>query len=283
DGLMDGNEVQIYFTNPFNPDTDGDGYYDGIEVLWGTNPLDPRTSLTTIFLNIAGGVLLIGSVYYVVRTQVYAKKHKEKIPKGKFYVDKKIEGYNALSIKKEIKPKPVYKPRTYTPTYGRPYIPPTGRVTPPDLKEVRNLIIYGLPTPKPSYSLEGQRALNIANHAFKLFNQGQYQASIQSMLHALMLGVPEPMNSHLKKIILDSLDRVIGSEKITQPAIPSSSVSSTPTVKCSICGTLNKDINKFCKNCGKPLERVPLTKNCGFCGASNGISNKFCTKCGREL
>ncbi len=41
DFLTLGEEVTLYFTNEFRPDTDGDGYFDGEEVLWmGTNPRD---------------------------------------------------------------------------------------------------------------------------------------------------------------------------------------------------------------------------------------------------
>jgi methionine sulfoxide reductase heme-binding subunit len=40
DGLTDKGEEQIYHTDPGNPDTDGDGYLDGVEVISGTDPLD---------------------------------------------------------------------------------------------------------------------------------------------------------------------------------------------------------------------------------------------------
>jgi hypothetical protein len=40
DGLTDKGEQQRYGTNPGNPDTDGDGYLDGVEIISGTNPLD---------------------------------------------------------------------------------------------------------------------------------------------------------------------------------------------------------------------------------------------------
>jgi hypothetical protein len=40
DGLTDQAEIQIYHTDPRNPDTDGDGYYDGSEVLSLSDPLD---------------------------------------------------------------------------------------------------------------------------------------------------------------------------------------------------------------------------------------------------
>lgn len=39
DGLTDQGEVQVYGTDPQNQDTDGDGFYDGTEVLRGTDPL----------------------------------------------------------------------------------------------------------------------------------------------------------------------------------------------------------------------------------------------------
>ncbi|HEX7285305.1 MAG TPA: Ig-like domain-containing protein [Candidatus Angelobacter sp.] len=41
DGLSDGDEVNIYHTNPLVADTDGDGIPDGVEVLNGTDPLNP--------------------------------------------------------------------------------------------------------------------------------------------------------------------------------------------------------------------------------------------------
>jgi len=40
DGLTDKGEQQIYQTDPGNPDTDGDGYLDGTEIINGTDPLD---------------------------------------------------------------------------------------------------------------------------------------------------------------------------------------------------------------------------------------------------
>jgi parallel beta-helix repeat protein len=39
DGLIDGEEVKIYLSNPLNPDTDGDGMPDGWEATNGLNPL----------------------------------------------------------------------------------------------------------------------------------------------------------------------------------------------------------------------------------------------------
>lgn len=39
DGVEDGDEVQLYLTDPANPDTDGDGFDDGTEILSGNDPL----------------------------------------------------------------------------------------------------------------------------------------------------------------------------------------------------------------------------------------------------
>ncbi len=41
DGLTDVSETTVYGTNPYNWDTDGDNYSDGVEVQYGTNPLNP--------------------------------------------------------------------------------------------------------------------------------------------------------------------------------------------------------------------------------------------------
>ena len=40
DGLSDSDEISIYSTDPLNADTDGDGAGDGLEVTYGSDPLD---------------------------------------------------------------------------------------------------------------------------------------------------------------------------------------------------------------------------------------------------
>jgi len=42
DGLTDQAEEQIYKTDPKNNDSDGDGYYDGVEIMSQSDPLDPE-------------------------------------------------------------------------------------------------------------------------------------------------------------------------------------------------------------------------------------------------
>jgi len=50
DGLTDGEEYWIYFTDPLNPDTDFDGLSDGEEVRrYGTDPLNPDTDFGGVF------------------------------------------------------------------------------------------------------------------------------------------------------------------------------------------------------------------------------------------
>ena len=41
DGLSNADELNLYHTDPLNPDTDGDGMPDGWEVHYGLNPVDP--------------------------------------------------------------------------------------------------------------------------------------------------------------------------------------------------------------------------------------------------
>lgn len=44
DGLTDGQETNIYHTDPLVADTDGDGYNDGTEISNGSNPNDPNST-----------------------------------------------------------------------------------------------------------------------------------------------------------------------------------------------------------------------------------------------
>src|SRR5581483_8495562 len=44
DGVADGDEINIYHTDPLKFDTDGDGHGDGEELFWlHTDPLDPNS------------------------------------------------------------------------------------------------------------------------------------------------------------------------------------------------------------------------------------------------
>ena len=53
DGLPNDLETHVYGTNPYNPDTDGDGYPDGFEVQYGSSPTDPNSipDVTKVVIN----------------------------------------------------------------------------------------------------------------------------------------------------------------------------------------------------------------------------------------
>ncbi len=253
DGLSDGSEVHTYNTDPTNSDTDGDGYSDGLEVTWGSDPLNPRISLITVFLNIGGVIVLAFSSSYVVYTQVIKRKDKKdgaKI-KEKFPISMTQENFNVLTVKKTQKPKPRVPSYGYRPQYTQPiprYTIPS-RISLPigidALKKVRDIILSGMPPPKNSYSEEGKKAILIANMAFDSINKGDFKGGYDFMMSALILGVPEPMNSRIKKLLLDSLDRGIGEY--------SSRAQIQPTSKkiCNWCGEINNITHKFCTKCGR--------------------------------
>ncbi|MFC1632527.1 hypothetical protein ACFL1U_00075 [Patescibacteria group bacterium] len=46
DGVFDDAERDIHKTDPFNPDTDGDGFSDGTEIANGFDPLVPSKKTT---------------------------------------------------------------------------------------------------------------------------------------------------------------------------------------------------------------------------------------------
>jgi len=255
DGLIDGDEVLIYLTNPTNSDTDGDGYSDGLEVAWGTDPLDPRISLITVYLNIAGGIILACTGVYTVYAQLNkGKKQKkdDKRSKGKFQIKKDQETYNILSIKKIARPKPIsygYKPSygtSYTSSRPR-YTAPTKPITQMDIKKMRDSILYEMPPPKSINSEEGRKAILVVNMAYDFIKRGEISKGFDFMIKALILGIPEPMNSNIKKVLLDSLNRNIESSN------PGSQNDSTYQKRCSVCGQLNRNTTKFCTNCGRLL------------------------------
>ncbi|NHJ22477.1 MAG: hypothetical protein EAX91_16140 [Candidatus Lokiarchaeota archaeon] len=260
DGLFDGSEVFIYFTDPLNPDSDGDGYSDGIEVQWGADPLDPKISLNTFFFNIAGIAILVSSSYFAIRATLSNKKQRAqtKPVKEKLKLVKEPKVYNAVSVEKTFKPKPqprpkpyTYSQRSYAPSYSRPSYPqsrPSYGSTNVDVKKIRDLILYGLPPPKSIYSAEGIKAQNIAALGFRYIDQGRFKDGFNNMFTALLLGVPEPMNSRIKTILLTSLNQFSSTSQ------PSTTIRKpTNSKKCSWCGKENRIANKFCENCGRSL------------------------------
>jgi len=59
DGISDTDEINIYGTNPYNPDSDGDGVADGAEISAGSDPTDPNSvpAYTKIWLEAEDGDL----------------------------------------------------------------------------------------------------------------------------------------------------------------------------------------------------------------------------------
>jgi len=261
DNLLDGAEVLIYFTDPLNPDTDGDGYSDGIEVQWGTDPLDSKISLNTIFFNIAGISILASSSLIIARTTLTKKRQKAmtKPIRNKLKISKKINVYNAVKVEKILKPIP--KPSPYPrSTYAQSYSRPSYAIARPgynnalpgyesnkvEFKKVIDLILYGLPPPKNIFSAEGKKAQNIANIAFRNIDQGRFKDGFNNMMTALILGVPEPMNSRIKMILLKSLSQFSSDSQSLTPI-----QKSINTKKCSWCRKENKKSNNFCQYCGR--------------------------------
>jgi hypothetical protein len=271
DGLSDGAEVIQYFTDPLNPDSDGDGYIDGIEVAWGTNPLDSKNSLNTFFFNILGFALIGSSGYLITRTTLASKKREKKVlsikPKSTF---DKTKIFNSVKVERKEKPKPVrpvYKPRPYTPVYTqtRPIYSQQkslAQLSPSEINELRNTILYRLPSPKSPFSQEGKLAMSIANLAMDDLKRGDMFNFSKRLVQSLMMGVPEPMNRTLKTMLLEVLDKL--SPRTSRTPIPPSSITFPP-----------KPYTK------EAPQLSPEIKYCGYCGKQNKATNKFCANCGR--
>ncbi len=71
DGLTNDTEWTTYHTHPYKADTDGDHVPDGIEIQYGTDPLDP--SSTPPILPLAAGAVLI-SFLFIALWRIYETK-----------------------------------------------------------------------------------------------------------------------------------------------------------------------------------------------------------------
>ena len=52
-------------------------------------------------------------------------------------------------------------------------------------------------------------------------------------------------------------------------------------IRCSKCGTLNRDASRFCNECGNTLQRTQV--RCPMCGTMNPVGNVFCDRCNARL
>ena len=64
-GIVDEGE-----TDPFNPDTDGDGLEDGYEIAHGTNPLVPETNNQVPVLGLSGLFFAVTAIAYAGKRAV---------------------------------------------------------------------------------------------------------------------------------------------------------------------------------------------------------------------
>lgn len=75
DGLTDSQE-QAILTLEENPDSDGDGFFDGMEVFHGTDPLDPTSVIPEqIFMQILTLVCLSPFIYLIAKQKNKISKH----------------------------------------------------------------------------------------------------------------------------------------------------------------------------------------------------------------
>jgi hypothetical protein len=80
DGLLDGQEVKLYHSNPTLADTDGDGIPDGVEVKTGSNPTDGTSfalnkALSSIEVTPPSFALTVNSIQGQASSQLSIKGH----------------------------------------------------------------------------------------------------------------------------------------------------------------------------------------------------------------
>lgn len=76
--LLENLEEYTYNTNPWNPDSDGDGFDDGFEVTKGTDPTDPKDHPVRIWLIILISFLSIGIIAFTTWV-IYITKQDSKV------------------------------------------------------------------------------------------------------------------------------------------------------------------------------------------------------------
>lgn len=77
------------------------------------------------------------------------------------------------------------------------------------LKIIRDINQNRLPLPVEKESSLGQWTLELVKMSIREASTGNDDAAIKHMIMALRSGVPEPMNSNLKKSLIDLIDQKI--------------------------------------------------------------------------
>jgi len=255
DGLTNLEEY-LYGTDPMNPDSDGDGWSDGIEVLWGSDPLDFYSTPTTIIFNY-GGIGVFALIAIIVPL-----KYKSKIQKNKeIYADFKLQtkgagNFNVLRVEEISLPKP--PPKSYSSyfPYSKPTLPTFSSIDPnliTDRFVLLDFLKYQLPPPKSIYSQEGQKANMIALFSLECISDGRISEGIASIIMALKMGLPEPLNSTVKNALLTALNILGPSPSYNSPRYFPSSILSEPDRICKNCGRKNPPTNNSCTNCARWL------------------------------
>ncbi|MFX1237150.1 MAG: caspase family protein [Promethearchaeota archaeon] len=263
DQLDDGLEI-VYGTDILDPDTDNDGTPDGVEVMLGLDPLDPKSSILTLVFNISGIIGIIAVAGFTVVAAIVQKKKKTNVRakyKGAMKFKGKLESYNGVRVHEASKP---VERTSYSPysQHSRPKYQSTTNIgsvlsnmNPTQMRAfLLDFIKNKLPSPTLPGTLQGQKALYIGQKAIQLMEQQRVSEALDAVFQALLLGVPEPLNSQFQGIILRLAGVASDSGKFKETS---------------------SNINDQTK--------TPSTKLCPSCGEQNPTTNRFCTKCGRQM
>ncbi len=85
DGISDYDEINIYGTDPFSADSDGDGYFDGAEVLSGFDPKDSSADAIVVYENpkesgvVAENLFSVGKIEVVSKSEIGFEQATENI------------------------------------------------------------------------------------------------------------------------------------------------------------------------------------------------------------
>ncbi len=102
DGLDDGDEINIYGTNPNKFDTDSDGIGDAEEISKGSDPLDPkstpisRRNLLVLSISLSSAIVLIAILVIFLLTYRFTRPEQRMF---RFIESKRAEGKVSLSTK----------------------------------------------------------------------------------------------------------------------------------------------------------------------------------------